>query len=228
LCLLFVKTDPSLFVELLLPFLLGFHSVPSLTFSLTILAHVSIPNLHLSIFGLAPMSSVRASVLNTLYSLFQLRNLLLRLWCSVVRCRGLKTSSFQVREARDFRSSLFLACFAIVLCFVRVWCLCKILNVCMLPFRVWLDDCAGWSVTRPDDLAQVTRPRPGQTCRNRPRLALELSLKRRAFVWARHHLAQARGARLSEDAWGFEGCCCRCGLGEEAFLLGEGHARPGE
>jgi len=109
--------------------------------ALPFLAHVSIPNPHFSISGPVPVSSVRSSVLNTLCSLFQLRNLLL--WCSAVRCRGLKTSSFQVREARDFRSSLFLVCFATVLCFVRVWCLCEILNACMLLFGVWLDDYAG-------------------------------------------------------------------------------------
>jgi len=80
------------------------------------------------------------------------------------------------------------------------------LNACMLMFGVWLDDCAGWSVTRPVYLAQAIRPRPGETCRDRPRLTLELSLRRRAFVWARHHLAQAREARLSEDEWGLEVC----------------------
>jgi len=92
--LTFRKNRSLIFLELLLPPLLGFHSVTSLTFSLTILAHISIPNPHFSISGPVPVSSVRASVLNTLCSLFQLRNLLLGLWCSVVRCRGLKTSSF--------------------------------------------------------------------------------------------------------------------------------------
>ena len=117
LCSLFVKTDPSLFFELLLP-LLRFHSVPSLTFNLSVLAHVSTPNPHLSIFGHVFVCSVRALVLNTLCSFLQLRNLLLGPWCFAVRCRGLKTSSFQVREARDFRSSLFLVWVVTVLCFV--------------------------------------------------------------------------------------------------------------
>jgi len=80
------------------------------------------------------------------------------------------------------------------------------LNACIVLFKVWLDDCAGWSVTRPVCLAQATGPRLGKTCKDRPRLALELLLRRRAFVWARHHLAQAREARLSEDEWGFEVC----------------------
>jgi len=62
-CSFFVKTDPSLFFEVLLPPLLGFHSVPSLTFNLTVLAHVSTPNLHCSIFGPVFVCSVRASVL---------------------------------------------------------------------------------------------------------------------------------------------------------------------
>jgi len=90
---------------------------------------------------------------------------------------------------------------------------------------VCLDGCAGWTVARPDVLAQVTRPRIGETCRNRPKLALELSLRRRAFVWARHHLAQAREARLSEDAWGLEVCCCMRSLGKEA-LFGRGAFSP--
>ena len=82
--------------------------MPSLTFNLTVLAHISTPNPHFSISGPVSVCSVRASVLNTLCSFLQLRNLLLGLWCFVVRCRGLKTSSFQVKEARDFCSSLFL------------------------------------------------------------------------------------------------------------------------
>jgi len=92
--------------------------VPSLTFNLTVLAHVSTPNLHCSIFGPVFVCSVIASILNTLCSFLQLRNLLLRLWCFAVRCQGFKTSSFQLREARDFRSSLFLVWVVTILCFV--------------------------------------------------------------------------------------------------------------
>jgi len=80
---------------------------------------------------------------------------------------------------------------------------------------------AGWTVARPNVLAQATWPRLGETCRNRPKLALELSLKRRAFVWVRHHLAQTREACLSEDAWGLEVCCCMCSSSEEP-LFGRG------
>jgi len=60
---------------------------------------------------------------------------------------------------------------------------------------------AGWIVARPEVLAQATQPRLGETCRNWFELALELSLRRRAFVWARHNRAQEREARLREDEW---------------------------
>jgi len=73
-------------------------------------------------------------------------------------------------------------------------------------------------VTRLVYLAQATRPRPDETCRDKPRLALELSLKRRAFVWARHHLAQAREARLSENEWGFEVCVAGVAQARELFF----------
>jgi len=73
-------------------------------------------------------------------------------------------------------------------------------------------------VARPDTLAQATRPRLGETCRDRPRLALELSPRRRAFVWARHHLVQAREARLSEDEWGFEVCVVGVAQARKSFF----------
>ncbi|QCE10426.1 hypothetical protein DEO72_LG10g1656 [Vigna unguiculata] len=42
---------------------------------------------------------------------------------------------------------------------------------------------APWrTVARPDVFAQATMSRLGETCRNRYKLALELSLRRRAFV----------------------------------------------
>ncbi|QCD92973.1 hypothetical protein DEO72_LG5g1042 [Vigna unguiculata] len=54
-------------------------------------------------------------------------------------------------------------------------------------------------VARLEVLAQATQPRLGETCRNWFELAFELSLRRKAFVRARHSLAQAREARLRED-----------------------------
>jgi len=41
---------------------------------------------------------------------------------------------------------------------------------------------AGRIVARPDVFAQATLSHLGETCRNRPRLTLELSLRRRALV----------------------------------------------
>ncbi|QCE11220.1 hypothetical protein DEO72_LG10g2453 [Vigna unguiculata] len=41
---------------------------------------------------------------------------------------------------------------------------------------------AGRTVARPDVFAQANLSRLGETCRNRARFALELSLKRRALV----------------------------------------------
>jgi len=67
-------------------------------------------------------------------------------------------------------------------------------------------------------LAQETRPRPGETCRDRPILTFELSLRRRAFVWARHHLSQAREVCLSEDECGFEVCAVGVAQARELFF----------
>ena len=87
-----------------------------------VLAHVSIPNPYFSIFGPIFVGSFRAPVLDALCSFFQLRNLLLELWCSAVRCWGLKTSLFQVREARTL---LFVGVVAVVcVCFVIGWVVC--------------------------------------------------------------------------------------------------------
>jgi len=49
---------------------------------------------------------------------------------------------------------------------------------------------------RPSDIVS-----PRWDLQKQARFVLELSLRRRALVWARWHLAQARGARLSENAW---------------------------
>jgi len=91
---------------------------------------------------------------------------------------------------------------------------------CCLGY-VWMD-VAGWTVARPDVLAQATQSRLDETCRNRSKLALELSLRRRAFVWVRHNLAQAKEDRLSEDAWGLEARCCMCSSGEEPRFWARG------
>jgi len=50
--------------------------------------------------------------------------------------------------------------------------------------------------TRPSEPVSPRRDLQEQT-----RAALELLLKRKLLFWARYYLAQARDARLSEDAW---------------------------
>ena len=42
------------------------------------------------------------------------------------------------------------------------------------------------------------------------------------LFWARNYLAQAREARLSENAWELEACRCSCSLGEEPHLWARG------
>jgi len=42
---------------------------------------------------------------------------------------------------------------------------------------------------------------PRRDLHEQARAALELLLRRKLLFWARHHLAQARDARLSEHAW---------------------------
>ena len=57
------------------------------------------------------------------------------------------------------------------------------------------------TVARHITLAQARLTRPGETCKNRPGLPLNSCSGRELLFWARHYLAQARDARLSENAW---------------------------
>jgi len=63
---------------------------------------------------------------------------------------------------------------------------------------------------------------PRQDLQGQIRAALELSLRRKLFFWARHYLAQARDARLSEDAWELWACCCCFSPSEEPHLWARG------
>jgi len=68
----------------------------------------------------------------------------------------------------------------------------------------------GWTVgetcySRPSDPISPRR----DLQRDKRQLALKLSLRRRVLVWAKYHLAQARDAHLSENAWELEVCRCR-------------------
>jgi len=72
-----------------------------------------------------------------------------------------------------------------------------------------LDCCLGcekvvvaWrTMARPVTLAQARLTRLGETCRSRPGLHSNSHSGGELLFWARHYLAQARNARLSENVW---------------------------
>jgi len=75
---------------------------------------------------------------------------------------------------------------------------------------------------------EVRHTRPSEPVSPRPdlqeqiRAALELSLRRKPLFWVRYYLAQARDARLSEDAWELWACCSCFSPGEELHLWARG------
>jgi len=77
----------------------------------------------------------------------------------------------------------------------------------------------GRTVAISDVFAQASMSHLGETSRNR--------LRWRALVWARYYLAQARRARLSDDAWELEARCYSCNPGEEPQLWERGGLAQG-
>jgi len=81
---------------------------------------------------------------------------------------------------------------------------------------------AGRIVARSDVFAQANLSHLGETCRTRPKFTLELSLRRRALVLSKVLSAQAKRARLSENAGEPEARRCSCSPGEEPHLWARG------
>ena len=73
-----------------------------------------------------------------------------------------------------------------------------------LGMLVWIrmGGCCRETVTR-NWCSRPSEPvSPKRELQKQARFTLELSLRQKALIWARWRLAQARGARLSENAWG--------------------------
>jgi len=110
-------------------------------------------------------------------------------------------SPFQVRKARAYiftsifglSSSLFLDLY-LMCCDWTV----KYLDCC-LGVNLWL--LQGETEARLVTFAQARLTHPGETCRNRPGLHSNSRSSGELLFWARHYLAQATDARLSENAW---------------------------
>jgi len=81
---------------------------------------------------------------------------------------------------------------------------------------------AGRTMMSIDTLAQARLSRPGETSRNRPGSYSSSHSGEELLFWARWCLAQARGARLSENLWELEVCRCSCSSGEEPHLWARG------
>jgi len=135
-------------------------------------------------------------------------------------CLYLPLAFVQVREARTL---LFGVMVIILRVFRDFWAYMLLWTYGMVGIIVWMWK---YGCCRMNS-GETRHSRPGETCRNRPKLVLELSRRRRVFVWARHHLAQAREARLSEDAWGLKVCAAWVAQARRIFL-GEGYSRSGE
>ena len=131
----------------------------------------------------------------------------------LLRCRSRLASFFQVKEARAY---LFTSIFYLRCCyFTIVWLVwyyeCMECLVMWLGLYVWLMRVR--TAARTDNLAQASLSRLGRHSRNWPRLLLELSLKRRAFVLS--DKASLSGERVSPKRELVVSCCgslcCRAG-----------------
>jgi len=138
--------------------------------------------------------------------------------CSLLWCRGPLLNPFQLREARTL---MFVGVIMVVLRLFHDWLSCMLLWMYeLVSIFVWV-----WNmnvVGRKSGEVRHTRPSepvsPRRDLQEQIKAALELSLRRKPLFWARHYLAQARDARLSEDAWELWECCSCFSPSEEPHL----------